>query len=163
MTLFSAANKRDSISLLKFPFLSPVQIFWCEISLVCRLKYLYNCFSSHFCCLVIVLLLILALFMLFLIAVISLFFFTFSCSIRVVLSIDWRYLQYCRDVFLFLFLTYIACLYPLWDIRPCRLSWVFLLTGPFVGVPGWSILRMVLSILRGNSPGIYLFNENSAI
>ena len=54
-----------------------VQIFSCEISLVCRLKYPYSCFSSHFCFLDIIALLILVLFVLFLVAVIrlSLFFF----------------------------------------------------------------------------------------
>ena len=67
MALFCAAIGRDSVSLLRFPFLSQVQIFWYEISLVCHLKCPYNCFSSHFCFLVIVVLLILVLFVLFLV------------------------------------------------------------------------------------------------
>ena len=41
--------------MLKFPFLRHVKVFSCEISLVCRLKYPYNCCSSHFCFLVIAL------------------------------------------------------------------------------------------------------------
>ena len=47
--------RRDSVSLLKFPFRSHVQIFPCEISPVCRLKYPYSCFSSNFYFLVLVL------------------------------------------------------------------------------------------------------------
>ena len=58
MALFCAAFRKDSVSLLRFPFLSHVNVFLCEISLVCRLKYPYSCFSSHFCFLVIVVLLI---------------------------------------------------------------------------------------------------------
>ena len=38
--------------LLRFPFRNPVHVFSCEISPVCRLKYLYRCYSSHFCFLV---------------------------------------------------------------------------------------------------------------
>ena len=41
--------KRCSFTLLRFPFLDYDQVFWCEISLVCRLKYPYSCFSSYFC------------------------------------------------------------------------------------------------------------------
>ena len=48
MVLFYAAIRRNSVSLLRFPFLSHVQVFSSEISLDCRLKYLYTCFSSHF-------------------------------------------------------------------------------------------------------------------
>ena len=44
MALFCAAIRRDSVSLFRFPFLSHVQVFSWEISLVCRLKYSYNCF-----------------------------------------------------------------------------------------------------------------------
>ena len=66
MALFSAAIKRDSVSLLKFSFLSHVQIFSCEISLACRLKCPYNCFSSHFLSLGIVQLIIVFLFLFFL-------------------------------------------------------------------------------------------------
>ena len=31
MALFCAAIRRDSVSLIKFPFLSQVQVFWCEM------------------------------------------------------------------------------------------------------------------------------------
>ena len=72
MVLFCAAIRRDSVSLLRFPFLSHVQVCSFEMSLVSHLKYLYSCFSSHFCfCfLVISVLLILMLSVLFLVAVI---------------------------------------------------------------------------------------------
>ena len=39
---------RYSVSLLRFPFCSPVQVLSCEISLVGRLECSYSCFSSHF-------------------------------------------------------------------------------------------------------------------
>ena len=38
MALSCAAIRRDSVSLLKFPFLSQVQVFWCEILFIRRLK-----------------------------------------------------------------------------------------------------------------------------
>ena len=41
-------------AVLRFPFFCHVQVFSCEISLVCRMKYPHNCFSSHFIFLVIV-------------------------------------------------------------------------------------------------------------
>ena len=72
MALFCVAIRRDSFSLLRFPFLRHAQTSSWEISLVCRFKYPYNCFSSHICFLVIVVLLILVLLVLFLVAVISL-------------------------------------------------------------------------------------------
>ena len=49
LTLFCAAIKRHSVSLLRFPFLCHVHIFSYLIFLVCCLKYLYSCFSSYFC------------------------------------------------------------------------------------------------------------------
>ena len=52
MALLWAEIKRDSIFLLRFPFLSHVQVILCTISTICRLKYLYSCFSSDFCFLV---------------------------------------------------------------------------------------------------------------
>ena len=80
MALFCAAINRYSVSLLRFPFISHVQVFSCEISLVFCLKYPYNYFSSYFGFLVIVVLLILVLFELFQIAVISPSLF-FLCSL----------------------------------------------------------------------------------
>ena len=58
--------------LSRFPCLSHIQVFLCEMSLVCHLKCPYSCFSSYFCFWVILVLLILMLSVLFLVAVISL-------------------------------------------------------------------------------------------
>ena len=60
------------ISFLKIPFLIHAQVFPCKISPVCRLKYPYSCFSSHFYFRVIVFLFILMFSILFLVAVINL-------------------------------------------------------------------------------------------
>ena len=65
-------KERFSLSLLRFFFLRHVQVFSCEILLICCLKRPWNCFSSHFCFLVIVVLLVFVLSVLFLVAVISL-------------------------------------------------------------------------------------------
>ena len=85
------ATKTKHVSLLRFFFLSHVQVFSCEISLVCRGKYSYNCFSSHFCFLVIVGLLIHVLLVLFLIAVISIsLYYYYYYSLRVFhTSVSW--------------------------------------------------------------------------
>ena len=61
MEQFCAAIRIHSISLLRFSFLSNVQVFSCEISLVCRLIYPYSCFSSYFYFLVILVMLMLEL------------------------------------------------------------------------------------------------------
>ena len=71
IALFCAAIRRDSVSLLRLPFLNNVQVFSCKISLFCRLKCSYSYFSFHFCFLIIFVLLMLELSVLFLIAVIS--------------------------------------------------------------------------------------------
>ena len=72
MPLFFAAIRRDSVSLLRFLFLSFVHVFSCKTSLVSRLKRPYSCFSSYFCFLVISVLLVIQLSVLILVAVISL-------------------------------------------------------------------------------------------
>ena len=56
MALFCAAIRRDSVSLLKFPFLSHVQVLSCEMLFINRLKRPWSCFPSHFCFLVFVIL-----------------------------------------------------------------------------------------------------------
>ena len=71
MALFCAAIRRDSVSLLKFPFLGYVQVFWCEMLFISRLKRLWSCFPSHFCFLVFVIRLSIISSVLFLMAVIS--------------------------------------------------------------------------------------------
>ena len=62
IALFCASLRRDLVSLLRFPFLSRVQVLSREIWLVCCLKYPCSCFSSHLCFLVIVLLILVLLF-----------------------------------------------------------------------------------------------------
>ena len=48
MVSFCAAIRRDSVSLLMFPFLGHVHVFSCEISLVSRLKRPLSCFSGYY-------------------------------------------------------------------------------------------------------------------
>ena len=64
MALFCAAIRRESVSLLRLPFLSHVQVLSCEMLFISH-------FSSHFCFLVFVVLLVLALSVSSLVAVIS--------------------------------------------------------------------------------------------
>ena len=64
--------RRNSVFLLRFPFFSHVQVFSCEMSLVCRRKRLYCSFSSNVCFLVLFVVLILMPSELFLVVVISL-------------------------------------------------------------------------------------------
>ena len=71
MALFCAALRRDSVSLLKFLFLSHVHVLSCEMLFISRLKRPWSCFSSHFCFLVFVILLSIVLSVMFLMAVIS--------------------------------------------------------------------------------------------
>ena len=68
---FHAAVWRDSVSLLRFPFLSHAQGYSYEILPIGSLKYPYSCFSSHFFFLVVVQLMIM-LFVLFLVLVVTL-------------------------------------------------------------------------------------------
>ena len=69
--LFCAAVRRDSVSLLKFHFLSHVQVLSCEILFISRLKRPLSYFPSHFCFLVIVILLSIVLSVSLLMAVMS--------------------------------------------------------------------------------------------
>ena len=71
MALFCAAIRRDSVSLLKFSFLSHVQVLSCEMLFISHLKRPWSYFSSRFCFLVFVILLSIVLSVLFLMAVIS--------------------------------------------------------------------------------------------
>ena len=126
---FFAAIIRYSDSLLRFQFFY-VQVFLCEISIVCCLKYPYCYFSSHFCFLVIVVLLIFVLFVLFLVALV--FHYSFLCSLRVIVSMYRRYFSCWRVNFLILFLTHWICQYHFCDVRPYASTWVFLFSCPFL-------------------------------
>ena len=55
MTLICHTIRKTSISLLRFLFRNHIHGFSSEVSSVCRLKYSYSCFSSHFGFLVIAL------------------------------------------------------------------------------------------------------------
>ena len=145
MTLFCVAMRRDSVSLVRFLFLSHVQVFSCEILLICRLKYSYTCFTSHFCFLVIVVLLILVLFV-FAVISLSLIFFMYSLSRFIEVS---SMLMNPLPTF---FLAHIVCPYHLWDKRAYAPSRSFCFSGLFVKVLPSSTLRMVPSILRGKQP-----------
>ena len=79
MALFCGAIRRDSVSLLKFPFCSHVLVLSCEMLLISRLKRPWSCFPSHFCFQVFVILLSIVLSVLFLMTV-----RVFLCSLRVV-------------------------------------------------------------------------------
>ena len=83
MILFCVAIRRDSVSLLRFPFLSHIHIFSSEISFVCRLNCPYSCFP-HFYFLIILVQSMIVLSVLFLAAVISLP-PHFLCSLLVVI------------------------------------------------------------------------------
>ena len=77
MALFRAAIRRDSVSLYRFPFLSHVQVFSCEVLLISHLKRPQISFSSDFCFLVISVLVILVSLVLLPVVVIS----HFPCSL----------------------------------------------------------------------------------
>ena len=49
MALFCAAIKRNSISLLKYPFRNSVQVFPFVVSPLSRFNYQYSCFCFHYC------------------------------------------------------------------------------------------------------------------
>ena len=53
MALLCATIRRDSVSLLNFPFLSHVLVLSCKMLFISLLKQPWSCFPSHFCFLVI--------------------------------------------------------------------------------------------------------------
>ena len=158
MALFWAAFKIDSVSFLKFPFHCHVLVFSYEISIVCRLKYPHSCFSSQFCFLVVVPLNIM-LSVLFLVAIsLSLPFFTYSSNP----FIDTLTLSLMLTSPLPISFLDTNRLCHFLDARSYASLLVFLSFGSFVWVLYLSILKMVPSILLGDSPGIYPFDEISA-
>ena len=154
MALFCAADRRNSVSLLRLPFLGHVQVFSCEISSFCHLKYPHGCFPSHFYFLVVVVvLLICMLSVLFLDA-----FLLFLCSSQVIVLIYQYYFQYCSIHYLLLCLTHKVCLCHLLGVRFYSYSLSFLSFGPFVEVllsfQEWSRVSN-----KRKSPGVYPFDE----
>ena len=154
MALFCATIRRDSVSLLRFPFLNHAHIFSCVMLFISRLKRPWSCFSSHFCFLIIVVLLVLMLSVSFLVAVINPS-CVFLCSLRVVVSMRQRCIRCWQVLFLTSFLIHIVCQRHLWDVLPYVWSLVFFFCGPFACVL-WSTSRMIPNILRGIQPR-YLF------
>ena len=106
MVLLCAAIRRDSVSLLRFPFHSHVQVFLCEILSVCLLKYPYSYFSSRFCFLVNVLFVL----------ILS------PLLLAAVISLSLLFLTY----FLLLFLRHTVCLCHCSNVKPCASSLIFL-------------------------------------
>ena len=72
MRCFLLLSEEIQFGFLRFSFLSHVQVFSNEISLVCCIKYPYSCFSSNFGFLVIFVLLMLLSPIMLLVTVISL-------------------------------------------------------------------------------------------
>ena len=125
IALFCATIRRYFVSLWRFLFLSYVQVFLCEISLVCCLKCAYGCFTSHFCFQLIFVLLNLVLSVLFTGAVISLppCFFMLSSN----RCIDILTLSSMLEIPLPSFLdTYSMSTSSIWDVMPYASSWFFL-------------------------------------
>ena len=68
-----------------------------------------------------------------------------SLSLLVVVSMHQCCIKCWQVLFLLIFLTQ----RHLWDVRLYASLWILLFAGPFVGVPLWCPLRMVLTLLRG--------------
>ena len=159
MAFFCAVIRRDSVSLLRFPFRSHVQVFLRGSSPVCRLRYSYICFSYHFFFLVFVHLFFLMLSALLLTAVISLslLFLILSSSPRInAATLSSMLVCLLPPSFLAI---YNLC--HLSDIKPCASSSTFLSSDSFVWVSPLSILRMIPGIIQGVSTGVYPFDEIS--
>ena len=130
MTLFFASIRRDSVSLLKFAFLSHVEVFSCKVLFISRLKRPKSRFSSKSCFLVIVILMSIMLSVSFLMAVMS----PPSCFSMLSSSrcIDASTLSSLLvNPFSPLFLILIVSQCHLWDIMPYVLSLVFLFSCQF--------------------------------
>ena len=126
MALFCAVIRRDSVSLLKFPFLSHVQDFSCKMLFISRLKRPEICFPSPFCFQV---------FIIYLVSVVSIIFngcnqsFMFSMQSSSHLSMRQNCLQ-CWQV-LPLFLIQIFCQRRPFDVLAYAWSLISLFFGPF--------------------------------
>ena len=128
--------------------------------LLCRLKYAYNYFSSHFCFLgFVVLLFVHKLFLSILLLLtaaisLSLLFSGYTQSPWIVASTQfWMQTSHLP----LSFSTHKVCLYHLSEVKPCASSSITLFFDPFVIVLLSSISRKVQSTLQGSLLG-YLFN-----
>ena len=120
----------DSVSLLRFPFLSYVHVLSCEMSLVSPFKRPQSCFSSQFCFLAIVVSLVLVLSVLFLAAVISLPpRFPLQSSSRCI-NMSTLSSMLANYISPSLHMTHIVCQGLFLDVMPYAWSLVFLCSGP---------------------------------
>ena len=151
MVFLCVAIWNYSVSLIRFPFLSHIQVYYLKISLVCQLKYPYSCFTSYCCVLVIVVLFILVLFVLVLVILISLA-LLFLNSLQVVILMHPCNRQCLPVFFLLLFLTHTAFLCHLSDVSPYASLWVFVFSGSFLEFYRSSDIRRDPSILQRWQP-----------
>ena len=135
MVLSCAAIMRDSVSLLWFILLSHEQETTCAISLVCRLKYPYSCFSSVFFFLVFVVFFFWLLLLVFLCS--------FECTLRMPVLLHPHNFQSWWDLYLLLFLTHIICLCRTSGVAPCALLCLLVL---------WSFCRRFSLVHFKNGP-----------
>ena len=103
--LLCAAIRRDSVSLLRFPFLSHVQIISCAILVICHLKYTHSCFSFHFCFLVFVVLLVLTLSVQLLATIICLYLLFLMYSLSPCINASTQFSVLLSPLYFFFFLT----------------------------------------------------------
>ena len=137
MALFCAAIRRDSVSLLKFPFLSHVQVFSYEILLFFHIP------VSEF----VIFLLIFLLFVLFLVAVINLSLLVFMPS--------WNPRIYASTLFSKMMCSFPSSFFDIYCLSMPSLwckELAFLFSDSLVEVLSLSILRIVPSILQGGQP-----------
>ena len=151
--------RKDSSSLLRFPFLSYVQIFSCEISFI-------DTWNVHR-----VVFLHIFVFKLFLFCWFSCYLYCFwwvysvfvrACvyNLQVFVSMHLHYLQCLQVLFLPLFLTHTICL---WDVEPYASPLAFLFSGPFVQVLPSSTLKLIPIPHKRASLGVYPLDEIPAI
>ena len=154
MTFFSAAIRKESISLPMLSLFNYVQAFLCEISSMCYLKYPYSYFSSRFNCPVAIVLLFflycLCFFFLVAVIILSWFFFMLSWSPQ----ID----AFTPSSSLASPLPLIIDKYSL----SISSSFVLLSSSPFVEVPSSFIPTMVPCMLLGRHPKCLYFHEITA-
>ena len=147
MALICATIKRDSVFLLRFPFLNHIQVFSWEISLVYLLKYPFSCFSSHFWFLVISVPLMFVLSVLFLVTVISLLpqrIFMLSSNRRINVS-----------TLIWMLVTSLPPFYG-----TCSLSTLFLVCKSLCIVISFPVLWSIFFFLLSSSPvGFYPSRE----
>ena len=134
---------------------SHVEVLCGEVSLVCYLK--YPCIF----CLPILLLVSVILFVLAFVFDLTYLSLLFLCILRVLVSMNQRYLQ-CWRVLFRIFLTYIVCLYHRLDVKP-QVSWVFLFFGLLVEVILVLFKNSPEYLTRRNHKGVCAFDESPTI